>query len=447
MKRLITLKTEYTILILATLFWVSDFLMDLYALSGSSNSALHGVGNFTLIHLPVITAQLLFTLYVFKVAGETRVLEKSLETAKRATDLEAEKVNAIMEAMVDPVSVQNTDFIILYQNQAHQDLMGCHIGELCHRAYNGKETVCEGCHLARTFQEGTSFVKEVAFDRGGEKRAIEILSSPLKDGTGRTIAGIEVLRDITRRKEAEEEIRRLNSHLESHAVELTASYRELESFSYSVSHDLRTPLTRIYTAAQLLDEQHRDQLDEQGRFLARTVCEGTERMEELIKALLDLARVTSSSISHEEVDLAGCAREIISDLQKREPERTVSFSAPAELLVTGDRQLLTVLLENLLDNAWKYTGKTPAAAIELGIDVADGKTRYFVRDNGPGFDMTLVDNLFKPFRRLHATADFPGTGIGLATVHRIIQRHGGTVRAEGKPGCGATFFFSLRDGR
>ena len=445
MKKPATLKTEYVIVILATLFWISDFLMDLYVFSGNFDSAYLSIRTGTFIHLPVFAAQLLFTLYVLKVIRESRALEESLKTAKIATDRESEKVNAIMEAMVDPVSVQSTEFIIQYQNQAHQNLMGYHIGELCHHAYNGRDAVCDGCHLAMTFSEGKWFRREVILNRMEEQQAIEIVSSPLRDSEGQITAGIEVLRDITERKKAEEEITRLNGDLESRAGQLAASYRELEAFSYSVSHDLRAPLTRIYSAAQLLDDQYSDLLDQQGKFLLRTVCEAAESMEELIDALLDLARVTSSTINEEQVNLTSIGREIITDLQKQEPERVVSFSAHPQMIVAGDRQLLTVLLENLLGNAWKYTGKTADAAIELGMNDTDGKTEFFVRDNGAGFDMTLIENLFKPFRRLHAPSEFPGTGIGLATVQRIVQRHGGNVRAEGKIGGGATFFFSLRD--
>lgn len=372
-------------------------------------------------------------------------LKQSWETAEIATFTEAAKVTAIMEAMVDPVSVQNTNFLILYQNQAHKDLMGHHVGEYCHRAYNNKESICDGCHLARTFSEGTANLREVTLTSVEQQLAVEILSSPLRDAAGGIIGGIEVLRDITQRKKAEEEIRRLNNSLERRALDLDASYRELESFSYSVSHDLRTPLTRIYSAAQLLDEQYGENLDDQGRFLIRTVIEAGEHMEELIKALLDLAKVTCSDIRMEQVDLTAISCAIISDLQKSNPYRKVSFSAPPAMVVAGDRQLLTVLMENLLGNAWKYTGKVPAASIEIGVQQTGEATEYFVRDNGAGFDMNRVANLFKPFRRLHATTDFPGTGIGLATVHRIVQRHSGRVRAEGDIDRGATFFFSLRD--
>ena len=355
------------------------------------------------------------------------------------------EVNAIMEAMVDPVSVQNTDFLILYQNQSHQDLMGYHVGEHCHRAYNNNDSVCDGCHLASTFSDGTANRREITLISGERHLDVEILSSPLRDAAGGIIGGIEVLRDITQRKKAEEEIRRLNNSLERRAFDLAASYHELEAFSYSVSHDLRTPLTRIYSAAQLLDEQYGEKLDDQGRFLVQTICEAGEHMEELIKALLDLAKVTCSDIIMEQVDLASIARVIIDDLQKGEPARKVSFTAPPDMTVAGDCQLLTVLMENLLGNAWKYSGKVPAASIELGVQRTEGNTEYFVRDNGAGFDMSCIANLFKPFRRLHATTDFPGTGIGLATVQRIVQRHGGSVRAEGQIDGGATFFFTLRE--
>jgi signal transduction histidine kinase len=265
----------------------------------------------------------------------------------------------------------------------------------------------------------------------------------MRDATGEIVAGIEVIRDITSRKRAEDEIRKLNADLEQRALDLAASYRELEAFSYSVSHDLRTPLTRIYSSVQALAE-YRTTLDENGRFFVKTICEASEQMEELIEALISLSQVSSSEMKTEEVDLVPLAREIMADLLLCHPERSVRFSAPPDLTVTGDRQLLEVLLENLLGNAFKYTGKVPTASIELEAIARDSGVIYTVRDNGAGFDMKHAERLFKPFSRLHASHDFPGTGIGLATVQRIVNRHGGEVWAEGEVGKGASFYFTLK---
>ncbi|KAF0215615.1 MAG: multi-sensor signal transduction histidine [Geobacteraceae bacterium] len=253
-----------------------------------------------------------------------------------------------------------------------------------------------------------------------------------------------VVRDITARKEVEEEIRKLNEDLERHALELSVANKELEAFSYSVSHDLRTPLTRIYSAGQALQEEYAACLDETGRFFVRTICEASEHMEELIDALMVLSRVTSKEMRDEEVDLSGLAREIAAELQLTQTDRQVEFVLNPGIKANGDEQLLRVALENLLENAWKYTRQVPIARIEFGVIEHHGRKVYFVRDNGAGFDMRDADKLFIPFQRLHHSKDFPGTGVGLATVQRIIYRHCGRVWGEGEVCKGATFYFTLK---
>lgn len=239
------------------------------------------------------------------------------------------------------------------------------------------------------------------------------------------------------------EIRKLKESLELRAEALTAANHELEAFSYSLSHDLRLPLTRVYSAAQLLQEGYVGDLDETGGFLVRSICEASERMEELIEAILIMSRITQGEMNRDEVDLSVLAGEIARELQLFEPERKVDLIIPAGLLIKGDAQLLKVALKNLLENAWKYTSKVPQPRIELGMFDQQGKKVFFVRDNGVGFDMKDADKLFKPFERLHDGNEFAGTGIGLATVQRIIHRHGGTLWGKGEKGKGATFFFSL----
>jgi PAS domain S-box-containing protein len=255
----------------------------------------------------------------------------------------------------------------------------------------------------------------------------------------------KVARDITERKRAEEEVRALNQSERQHALELEAANKELEAFSYSVSHDLRAPLRSIDGFSLALMEDYADTLDPEARGLLERIRAATQRMAQLIDDLLKLARVTRSEMRNEAVDLSAMAKVIFAEFHTLEPERRVECVVQDGLVVVGDPQLLRVVLENLLGNAWKFTMKKPTAKIELGMFKRDGRQVYFVRDDGPGFDMAYVSKLFGTFQRLHATTEFPGTGIGLASVRRIVHRHGGRTWAEGAEHRGATFFFTLHE--
>ncbi|HXU73667.1 MAG TPA: ATP-binding protein [Polyangia bacterium] len=239
------------------------------------------------------------------------------------------------------------------------------------------------------------------------------------------------------------QIARLNRELEARVAELAAANAELEAFSYSVSHDLRGPLRAIDGFAQILEEQHRAQLDEQGRHYLARVRAGSARMGHLIDDLLSLARVSRAEMHRADVDLGAIVREIVDELRRRDPARSVETSVAEPLHAHGDGRLLRAALENLVGNAWKFTGKSAAARIGFGLERRDGRDCFFVRDNGAGFDMAYAHKLFAPFQRLHPQSEFEGTGIGLATVHRIVTRHGGRLWAEASPGQGATFYFTL----
>jgi len=467
---------------------------------------------------------------------------------------------AILEAMADGISIQDTDLRVLYQNEAHRALTGEHAGEYCYAAYQQREAACEGCHLLQSFEDGQTHRREASTPLAGG-RMVEILSTPLKDRGGRIVAGIEAVRDITvrklaekrllqhlaaleasmdgmaildangnyvylnqahadvygygspvqligkswktlyhdeelkrferlimpifqqagswrgevvgrrrdgslfpqeislgliadggivcvvrdisDRKQAEEEIRLMNEGLERRATELTVANQELESFSYSLSHDMRNYLSRISLALQALEDEYVPVMDQTATHLVHVIHDAEEGMEGLVRAMLELFQATRSELVQTSVDLSALARRVAALLADGDPARHCTFVIQEGLQVEGDSTMLRMLLENLLGNAWKYTMRAENARIEFGKTACGARDVYYVRDNGAGFQMKDVSKLFKPFRRLHSGRDYPGTGIGLATVQRIIQRHNGEVWGEGEPGRGATFYFTL----
>jgi signal transduction histidine kinase len=253
-----------------------------------------------------------------------------------------------------------------------------------------------------------------------------------------------ILRMLTERRRAAYQISALNADLQSWAVELEAANKELIAFSYTVSHDLRTPLSSIDGFSQALLEDYAATLDARGQDYLQRICEATQRMADLIDALLDLSHVTEAELVWEAVDVSALARAMATDLQRREPTRQAEFVISDGLVAHGDARWLGVVLENLFSNAWKFTARQPQARIEFGsVSQHDGSLAFFVRDNGVGFDMAHADKLFRAFQRLHERTQYPGTGVGLATVQRIIQRHGGRTWAESTVGKGATFYFTL----
>ncbi len=276
----------------------------------------------------------------------------------------------------------------------------------------------------------------------GDERYIVWQNNPLTE-SGKVVGTISFGVDITARRRMEEALRTMNEQLENRVeertAELGAANRELESFAYSVSHDLRAPLRSIDGFTQALVEDYAGVLDERGLDYCNRVRKAASRMGQLIDDLLVLSRITRAEMRIEDVDLSAMASDILALLHEREPQRRVRVHVQAGLRVRGDLGLLRIVMENLLDNAWKYTRKTDEADIEVGARWEEGRQVFFVRDNGAGFDMAMAGKLFAPFQRLHSAQDYAGTGIGLATVARIAARHGGRISATAQVGKGATF--------
>jgi signal transduction histidine kinase len=235
----------------------------------------------------------------------------------------------------------------------------------------------------------------------------------------------------------------LEQRVDERTAQLKTANRELEAFSYSVSHDLRGPLEIISNMSYMVTSEYGKRLDANGKDFLDRIRQASERMSQLIDDMLNLARVTKTEMHRERVDVSAMVRQIEDELTRRQPERQAEFVVQGGATAVADPKLLRVAMENLLGNAWKYTSNKDSARIEFGSGKREGKSYFYVRDNGAGFDMRAVNRLFQPFQRLHPISEFPGTGIGLATVQRVIQKHGGEVWAEGEVGLGATFYFTL----
>ena len=267
-------------------------------------------------------------------------------------------------------------------------------------------------------------------------------------------ANQQLAEEIIQRRQAEEQVNKLNQDLEQRAIDLEATNQELRAFNYAVSHDLKAYLNRIAGFSKALQEDYADNLDLEGKSYLRSIHTATHRMTDLTNALLRLSKVAHWELQYESVDMSALAQEIFDKLKQATPQRQVEVAIVPELVVKGDRELLKIALENLLGNAWKYTSKKTNARIEFGLSDSTVEISnlphasfntivYFIRDNGAGFDSSYADKLFNPFQRLHTATEFEGTGIGLSTVQRIIHRHNGQIWANGAVEQGATFYFGF----
>src|SRR5258706_9272386 len=280
--------------------------------------------------------------------------------------------------------------------------------------------------------------------KDGRELPIDVSTKPSPTEKGLLVTS--TIRDITERKKVEEQIFKLNQELEHRAIELENANKELEAFSYSVSHDLRSPLQNIESFSLILMEDYANRLDPEGVDYVRRLRGSCQHMQDIIEALLALSNIMRNELLVDHFDFTTLAQAVADDLKQKNPDRLVDWVIAEGLTAQGDAQLLRGALENLFGNAWKFTANRPRARIEFGaLPQSNGTRTYFVRDDGAGFDMARASHLFTPFKRLHDQSEFRGTGIGLATVQRVIQRHRGKIWAEGVVDRRATFCFTLTE--
>jgi len=398
---------------------------------------------------------------ILDISDRKRVERELLNTHRLLAD--------IIEFLPDPTFVINNEKKVIAWNNAMEEMTGIRKSEMLGKGDYAYSVPLYGKPIPLLIDQVLAFEQILEqyknFEAKGNSLYAETyiphlhdgagaylwaVASPLYDNQGNQIGAIESIRDITKFKQTEQEIRRLNEELEKRVQERTAQLeitnQELEAFSYSVSHDLRAPLRAINGFSHILRDNYSVGLDEQGKDYIERLIASSKRMGELIEDILRLSRINRSEMHFETVDLSELAKAIANDLHKSAPERKVEFIIPPEIIVDADRNLMRVVMENLMSNAWKFTSKHASARIEFGVMQEENRQVYFVRDDGAGFDMAYVHKIFGAFQRLHSSAEFEGTGIGLTTVQRIIHRHGGHVWAEGKPEQGATFYFTLPPG-
>lgn len=388
------------------------------------------------------------------------VLQREI-TVRRQTEQALSKSKAEFEAMFnsipDAVVFVDTDRKIVMNNPALRTIFGYSdeelVGNTTQMLYADKQDyVDQGRLRYRTDANTSPGTYETRYKcKNGRTFWAETLGTQVKNVEGEILGFIGLVRDISARKQAEAEIKKHREQLAELVTERTHELetinKELEAFSYSVSHDLRAPLRAIDGFSKALLEDYNDVIDEDGKHHLSRVRHNVHHMSELIDDLLQLSRITRSELSKQTVDLSEMAKKCIERLAETSPDRMIKVSIEPDIAAMSDKTLLDIALGNLLGNAWKYTSKNKNAHIQFGTHNKNGVPVYFVKDNGVGFNMQYYNKLFSPFQRLHKGNEFDGTGIGLATVQRIIHRHGGTVWAESEPNKGSTFFFTLPSGR
>jgi len=375
------------------------------------------------------------------------------KAAEGALRLSEERLRTILDGVDSYIYLKDTEGRYLFANAAVLRLWGVELQDL---VGSGDERFLDAETVAgiqrndrRVLVDGEVLRAEETnrVAETGESKTYLSVKLPLRHADGSIYALCGISTDITERIAAEQEVRNLNVDLErrvtARTAELSAANRELDAFAYAVSHDLRTPLRAVDGFSAILLKAHADRLDDQGRDLLQRMGAAAQRMGLLIDDMLALSRIGRAELQRERCDLSSLAESAVAQLRESFPGRRVEVSIEPGLTVDADPRLVRIMLDNLLGNAWKFTAKTPEARVELRREEHEGRAQFIVRDNGAGFDMAYAGKLFGPFQRLHGASEFPGSGIGLATVMRVIRKHGGQVSAEGTVGRGACFWFTL----
>jgi|GEM_PF-1542214 len=391
-----------------------------------------------------IMRALIFCLIAYTVGT---LAEKKGITQAALHEVQQEKA-LILQNLAEVVAYHNNEHRIIWANLAagrsfnrdHKKI----VGQKCYEVWHQRDAPCKNCPVTRALHTGLPQRSEI---RSTDGRFWNITGSPVRDSSGKIIGAVETALEITEQKRVEEELQKLNLELEKRVKERTAELealtRELDAFNYSVSHDLRAPLYSIVGFSQAVLEDHAAELDGQGLDYLHRVHAAGLRMGELIDDLLKLSRVTRMEMYTETIDLSTLASSYLTQLQQQEPHRQVETLISPGLIVQGDKSLLRIAIENLLDNAWKFTRNVAQPRIEFYASAENGQTVYAIRDNGAGFDPAYAEKIFAAFQRLHDQQEYSGTGIGLSIVSRIIERHGGEIWADGAVEQGATFSFTL----
>jgi PAS domain S-box-containing protein len=336
---------------------------------------------------------------------------------------------------------QKTDNPIIFANPAYKIITGYDPSEVIGRNprfLQGPLTDPESIHkLHDAVHDGKSCRLElVNYRKDGTPFWNEVALDPIHDETGAIRHWVSLKTDVSKRKNIESE---LNKALEN----LEHAYLEIDNFAHTVSHDLKNPINSIAGFGKILHTIYGSKMEPQELELLTLMLDSSNRMKELVQDILDFSEIGLANINRENVSLSKMAREISTALQKNDPSRNVRWVLGENLVAQGDPKYLCFAMENLFGNAWKYSGKKEEAVIEFGSIIKDGETVYFIRDNGAGFDAENAKTLFQPFQRFHSKNEFPGSGVGLSTVARVIEKHGGRIWAESKPNEGATFYFTL----
>ncbi len=364
------------------------------------------------------------------------------DTAARPDATPTALLSAIVNSSDDAIVGKTLDGLITSWNPAAERMYGYAADEIIGRPITvlcPPDRVDEVNKVLARISRGERVLHHETMRRrkDGSVFPVSVTISPVYDDGGRTIGASSIARDITEQQHAEAELRRQTAGL-------TRANQNLESFTYSVSHDLRAPLRALGGFSAALLEDCGDSLGETGRGYAERIMAASDQMAKLIDDLLDLSRISRAELHLEPVDLGAEAVRIAAELQRSRPDRRVTFTIQQPACARADLRLIRTVLQNLLENAWKFTSRHDSASIEFGATPGgNGRICYYVRDNGAGFDPAYADKLFGPFQRLHSMREFPGTGVGLASVRQIVERHSGRVWAEGAVEAGATFYFTL----